>query len=70
MQLMPGTAEGLGMKDPFDIMQNIDGGTEYLKDQLTSFNGDVNMALAAYNAGPNNVQKYGGVPPLQKPRIM
>lgn len=63
MQLMPGTATALGVKDPFDIAQNINGGALYLRDQLSNFNGDVSLALAAYNAGPNSVKKYGGVPP-------
>jgi len=63
MQLMPGTADALSVKNPFDIFQNINAGVQYLKDQLTHFKGDVSLALAAYNAGPNSVEKYGGIPP-------
>jgi soluble lytic murein transglycosylase-like protein len=62
-QLMPATAAGLGVKDPADPAQSIEGGAKYLKQQLDAFGGDVAKALAAYNAGPNAVRKYGGVPP-------
>jgi soluble lytic murein transglycosylase-like protein len=62
-QLMPATAAGLGVTDVTDPLQSLDGGARYLKQQLDAFGGDVTKALAAYNAGPGAVQRYGGVPP-------
>jgi soluble lytic murein transglycosylase-like protein len=63
MQLMPGTAASLGVNDAYDPQQNVAGGTKYIKQLLDHFNGDVRLAVAAYNAGPGAVEKYGGVPP-------
>lgn len=62
-QLMPGTAASLGCANPLDPAQSIDAGAKYLRQQLDAFGGDVQKALAAYNAGPGAVQRYGGVPP-------
>jgi soluble lytic murein transglycosylase-like protein len=62
-QLMPGTAAGLGVTNVLDPVQSLDGGAKYLRQQLDAFGGDVARALAAYNAGPGAVQRYGGVPP-------
>jgi soluble lytic murein transglycosylase-like protein len=65
-QLMPGTAAGLGVANPLDPVQSIEGGARYLRQQLDHFGGDVAKALAAYNAGPGAVERFGGVPPYEE----
>jgi len=68
MQLMPATASLYGVRNLFDPMQNIRAGVRYLKDLFERFNSDVSLALAAYNAGPDAVEKHGGVPPYDETR--
>ena len=63
MQLMPQTCQDLGVKDPFDERENLEGGMRYLRGLLNQF-GSLPLALAAYNAGPSRVKEYGGIPPF------
>jgi len=68
MQLMPSTAAGVGVADALNVEENIDGGARYLREQMDRFGGDLSLALAAYNAGPAAVSRYGGVPPYAETR--
>jgi soluble lytic murein transglycosylase-like protein len=69
MQLMPRTAEALGIEDVFDPEHNINAGVKYFKQLLNQFNGDIKLALAAYNAGSGNVRRYQGIPPFKATKI-
>ena len=66
MQLMPGTARSLGVSDAFNPKENIDGGVKFLRDLLKQFDGNLELALAGYNAGPGAVKKFGGIPPYKE----
>ena len=68
LQLMPGTARELGVKDALDPAQNLDGGARYLNALIAEFKGDLRLAIAAYNAGPNAVKRHRGVPPYRETR--
>jgi soluble lytic murein transglycosylase len=69
MQLMPFTSKRLRVSDPFDPIENIEGGIKYIKELLVTFEGNLTNTIAAYNAGPTAVRKYGGVPPYRETRL-
>jgi soluble lytic murein transglycosylase len=68
MQLMPFTSKRMNVSDPFDPIENIEGGVKYIKELLATFEGNLANTIAAYNAGPAAVKKYGGIPPYQETR--